>query len=99
MKNILAVTAAIALLGAGAMLPSAAQAQPKRLDCDATVNTQHPPTAPAGTAVDTDRRAPCEKIEGTQTSGMSGSETPKVGSTGPAVNMPSTSGGGTGQSQ
>jgi hypothetical protein len=90
MKKMLAVTAVFALMSAGAVLPSTAHAQPARLDCDQTVNTQHPPTVPQGPSVDTDRRAPCEQIEGAQ----------GTGTTGPAMAAPpSTEGGGGGQSQ
>jgi hypothetical protein len=100
MNKILAATAAIALLSASAVLPGAAHAQPARLSCDQTVNTQHPATDPQGTAVNTDRRAPCERIEGTGKMGMSGSGSGTVGTTGPGVNMPpSTQGGGAGESQ
>lgn len=100
MKKFLAATAAITLLSAGAALPTSAWAQPARLDCDQTVNTQHPPTKPEGPAVDTDRRAPCERIEGTQANGMNNADSNKMGTTGPAMAAPpSTEGGGAGNSQ
>jgi hypothetical protein len=99
MKKILTAAAAIALLSGAAMLPGTARAD-SQIGCDVTKNTQHPPTQPAGNAIDTDRRAPCEKIEGMNANGMSGSGSPNVGSTGPAASTPqSTQGGGAGQSQ
>jgi hypothetical protein len=72
MRITLASMAAVALLLAGALAPTAGHAQDNRLTCDATVNTQHPPTKPEGLAVNTDRRAPCERIEGQPNAGASG---------------------------
>jgi hypothetical protein len=99
MTKLLAATAAVALLSCGAMLPTAAQAQTQK-GCVEAQNTQKMPTQSNGQAVNADRTAPCEKVEGTGTTAGAMSGSPKMGTTGPAVNSPNaTSGGGAGQSQ
>lgn len=98
MKTIFAASAALALLCAGATLPTVAHAQTEK-GCVEGQNTQKMPTQASGQAINGDRTAPCEKVEGMNTQHpVMGS--PKEGTTGPAVNAPvSTEGGGAGMSQ